>query len=317
MSIGRACSADHRANFPTVITMTLPATPIGFIGLGSMGEPMALNLVKGGTPLMVWNRSLPKCRVLADAGASVARKAADIFAQCDAVFLMLADHSAIDAVLARNGDAFAERVRSRVIVNTSTVLPSYSKALEADIRSAGGRYVEAPVSGSRKPAEAGQLIGMLSGNEADVASVRHLFKPICRETFVCGEVPGALTMKLAVNLFLITMVTGLAEATHFAQSLGLDLARFVSILDAGPMASDVSRIKAAKLLARDFARQAGITDVLKNNSLVAVTAREANIASPLLDVCHALYGETQTLGLGEEDMIAVIQAIEQRTASIA
>jgi 3-hydroxyisobutyrate dehydrogenase len=290
--------------------------PIGFIGLGSMGEPMALNLVKAGTPLMVWNRSLSKCQILADAGASIAKEAADVFAQCGIVFLMLADHSAIDAVLERNSNAFHDRVRSHVIVNMSTVLPSYSKALEADIRAAGGRFVEAPVSGSRKPAEAGQLIAMLSGDTADVASVRHLFKAMCRDTFVCGEVPGALTMKLAVNLFLITMVTGLAEATHFAERLGLDLSRFVSILDAGPMASDVSRIKAAKLLQRDFARQAGITDVLKNNSLVAFTAREAGIVSPLLDVCHALYGETQALGLGDEDMVAVIQALEQRTASI-
>lgn len=290
--------------------------PVGFIGLGSMGEPMALNLVKAGTPLVVWNRSLSKCQVWAEAGASVAEEAAGVFAQCDTIFLMLADHSAIDAVLERNSGGFRDRVSSRVIVNTSTVLPSYSKALEIDIRAAGGRYVEAPVSGSRKPAEAGQLIGMLSGDDDDVVSVRHLFKPICRETFVCGGVPGALTMKLAVNLFLITMVTGLAEATHFAQRLGLDLARFVSILDAGPMASDVSRIKAAKLLAWDFGRQAGITDVLKNNSLVAVTAREAGIASPLLDMCHALYGETQALGFGEQDMIAVIRAIEQRTALV-
>jgi 3-hydroxyisobutyrate dehydrogenase len=291
--------------------------PIGFIGLGSMGEPMALNLVKAGTPLLVWNRSPLKCQVLADVGASIAESAADVFARCDIVFLMLSDHSAIDAVLERDSDAFRGRVNSRTIINTSTVLPSYSKILEADIRAAGGRYVEAPVSGSRKPAEAGQLIGMLSGDAADVASVRHLLKPMCRDTFVCSEVPGALTMKLAVNLFLITMVTGLAEATHFAQRLGLDLARFVSILDAGPMASDVSRIKAAKLLGRDFARQAGITDVLKNNSLVAVTAREAGIVSPLLDVCHALYGETQALGFGDEDMIGVIQALEHRTALIA
>lgn len=291
--------------------------PIGFIGLGSMGEPMALNLVKAGTPLIVWNRSVSKCQILADAGASVAEIAADVFARCDIVFLMLADHAAIDTVLGRNSDAFSDRVRSRVIVNTSTVLPSYSQALEVDIRAAGGRYVEAPVSGSRKPAEAGQLIAMLSGDAVDVESIRPLFKAMCRDTFVCGEVPGALKMKLAVNLFLITMVTGLAEATHFAEKLGLDMVRFVSILDAGPMASDVSRIKAAKLIKRDFARQAGITDVLKNNTLVAVTARESNIASPLLDVCHALYGETQALGLGDEDMAAVVQAIEQRTASIA
>src|ERR1700754_174433 len=140
-SIGRVAEQIIRPNFQKVISMALVA-PIGFIGLGSMGEPMALNLVKAGTPLVVWNRSLSKCQALADAGASVAKEAAGGFAQCHIIFLMLSDPSAIDAVLERNSYAFRDRVRSRVIINTSTVLPSYSQALEADIRGAGGRYVE-------------------------------------------------------------------------------------------------------------------------------------------------------------------------------
>jgi 3-hydroxyisobutyrate dehydrogenase len=82
------------------------------------------------------------------------------------------------------------------------------------------------------------------------------------------------------------------------------------------MASDVSRIKTAKMVDGDFARQASITDVLKNNRLVVEAAREAGIASPLLDACFALYGETQMLGLGDEDMIAVIRAIEHRTSAV-
>jgi 3-hydroxyisobutyrate dehydrogenase len=94
------------------------------------------------------------------------------------------------------------------------------------------------------------------------------------------------------------------------------LARFVAVLDAGPMASDVSRVKATKLLNQDFGRQAGISDVLKNNRLIVEAAREAGIASPLIDVCFALYGQAEALGRGDEDMIAVIRAIEQRTASI-
>lgn len=95
-------------------------------------------------------------------------------------------------------------------------------------------------------------------------------------------------MKLAVNVFLITLVTGLAEATHFAEHHGLDLAQFVAVLDAGPMASEVSRIKAIKLLKQDFDRQAGIYDVLKNNRLIVEAAREAGIASPLIEVCFGL-----------------------------
>jgi 3-hydroxyisobutyrate dehydrogenase len=94
----------------------------------------------------------------------------------------------------------------------ATTSPGYSKALGADVGSEGGRYVEAPVSGSRKPAEAAQLVAMLAGEPEVVASVRPLLAPMCRDAIACGPVPNALFMKLAVNLFLITMVTGLVEA---------------------------------------------------------------------------------------------------------
>lgn len=278
-----------------------------------MGEPMATNLCASGLPLLVWNRTAAKCDGLKAKGAMIAPTAEHVFARSDVIFLMLSDHFAIDEVLCRGGDAFVRRVGSKVIINTSTVLPSYSKALEESVQHAGGNYIEAPVSGSRKPAEAGQLVAMLSGDARQIARVRDLFRPMCRDTFECGEVPGALTMKLAVNLFLITMITGLAEATHFARRLGLDLAKFVAIVDAGPMASDVSRVKIKKLTEENFTRQVGITDVLKNNWLVAATARAAGIVSPLLDVCHELYRETEQLGLGNEDVVAVIKAIEART----
>jgi 3-hydroxyisobutyrate dehydrogenase len=120
-------------------------------------------------------------------------------------------------------------------------------------------------------------------------------------------------MKLSVNLFLISLVTGLAEAVHFADRHGLNLNQFVAVLNAGPMASDVSRVKAPKLVSRDFAVQATISNVLENNRLIAEGAREAGVASPLLDVCHAPYGEARALGFGDADMAAVLKAIEARS----
>jgi 3-hydroxyisobutyrate dehydrogenase len=194
-----------------------------------------------------------------------------------------------------------------------TTSPAYSRGLEADILSAGGRYVESPVSGSRKPAEAGQLVAMLAGDANTIATIRPLLTPMCREAMVCGPVPNALLMKLSVNLFLISLVTGLAEAVHFADRNGLDLNQLLTVLNLGPMASDVSRVKAPKLVRRDFAVQAAISNVLENNRLIAEVAREAGIASPLLDVCHALYGEALALGFGGADMVAVLEAIEARS----
>jgi 3-hydroxyisobutyrate dehydrogenase len=281
---------------------------VGFLGLGVMGEPMAGNLAAAGVPLVVWSRTPRQIT-----GVSVAARPADVFAQARIVFLMLADGDAIDAVLDRGGAGFADQVRGHTIVHLGTTSPEYSVALQADVVAAGGRYVEAPVSGSRTPAVAGELVAMLAGDATVLAEIRPLLAPMCREVVDCGSVPQALRMKLAVNLFLISMVTGLAEATHFARRHGLDLDRFRAVLDAGPMSSPVSRIKAEKLVHRDFTVQASIRDVLTNNRLIAEAARAAGIASPLLDACHQLFGETLALGHGAEDMTAVVRALEART----
>lgn len=286
---------------------------VGFIGLGVMGRPMALNLARAGTPLVVWNRTPDRCAPLREAGAEVAGSAGEVFERAGTVLLMLSDETAVDTVLGRGTPDFAARVAGRTVVHMGTTSPEYSAALEDAVREAGGAYVEAPVSGSRVPAEQGRLVAMLAGDPSAAAGVRPLLAPMCREAFDCGAVPGALLMKLSVNLFLITQVTGLAEAFHFADRHGLDRRRFLDVLDAGPMASAVSRMKAPKLLARDFAVQAAATDVLKNNRLIAQAARKAGLASPLLDVCHALFGETVAGGHGGEDMVAVLRALETRT----
>ena len=284
---------------------------VGFLGLGVMGEPMALNLARAGTPLVVWTRDTRRCEAVRQAGATVADSAAEVLERAGVVLMMLANDEAIDAVLGRGTPAF-RAVAGRVIVHMGTTSPEYSRGLGEDVTAAGGRYVEAPVSGSRAPAEAGQLVAMLAGDPADVAVVRPLLAPMIRDAVECGAVPQALLMKLAVNLYLITMVTGLAEAYHFAERQGLDLERLTAVLDAGPMASDVSRIKAAKLLGRDFGVQASLRDVLFNNRLVAAAARDAGVPSPVLDACHALYEEAFTLGYGAEDMAAVVKALEAR-----
>jgi 3-hydroxyisobutyrate dehydrogenase len=294
--------------------MQPPRYPIGFIGLGLMGEPMAQNLLRAGAPLVVWNRSPAKNAVLAKAGAIVAKDLQDVFQRCEVVILMLRDAEATDTVLGRQGGTIHAHIDRHTIINMATPSPCYSKSLETDIRAHGGQYVEAPVSGSRKPAEAGQLVAMLAGAADVVASVQPLLAPMCRKTVDCGATPNALIMKFAVNLFMVCMVTGLAEAMHFARSYDVDLGTLVTVLDASPMASDVSRVKAAKLAACDFAAQATIQNVLENTTLITEAARTARVASPLLDICHTLYAETDALGEKDFDMVAVIRAIEQRTA---
>ena len=297
------------------MTMT-PQAMVGFLGLGIMGEPMALNLRRAGVPLMVWNRTAAKCARLAASGAIVAADPDEALARCETIIVMLLDGAAADAALGRHASDFAARIAGRTVVQMGTVSPDYSLRLEADIRRAGGRYVEAPVSGSRQPAEEATLVAMLAGDPAAVADCHALLAPMCRDIVACGPAPNALRMKAAVNLFMIAMVTGLAKAFHFARAQGLGVALLARVLDASPMASAVSRVKARKLAADDFAVQAALPDVLKNTTLISGLAREAGVASPLLDVCHALFGEAVGMGLERVDLVAVLAAIERRSQAL-
>lgn len=282
---------------------------VGFIGLGKMGEPMALNLLRAGVPLHLWNRSPDALARVSAAGGVRAPDAASVLRGNAVTILMLASEAAIDAVLARGTGDFAANVAGRRIVHMGTTSPGFSQALEADIHAAGGRYVEAPVSGSRKPAEEGTLVGMLAGEADTVAQVEPLLAPICATHFMCGAVPGALRMKLSVNLYLVTMVAGLVEAANFAAIQGLDLDLFRRVLDAGPMASPVSRMKLAKLVDGDFAAQASIGDVLMNARLIDDAARAAGATAPLIAESLRLLEESEGLGLGGLDMVGTIRAL--------
>ena len=280
---------------------------VGFLGLGTMGKPMARRLLDAGVALTVWNRTRARADELGAAGATVADSVDELFARCDVVFVMLLDRHALDDALGRSSDAFAARVSGTTLVTLGTTSAEYSLQLEQDIRRHGGRYVEAPVSGSRGPAEQGALIGMLAGDDDDLRAVAPLLAPLCREVVPCGAVPNALRLKLAVNHYLIATVTALAEATAVADALGIDLQLFRRVLDAGPMASAVSRAKLEKLVRHDFSSQAAIGDVAQIASLVADQARTSTQAAPLILECERLFADARARGLSGFDMAAVFQ----------
>lgn len=283
---------------------------VGFVGIGHMGEPMARNLLRAGIPLTIWNRSPEKCAALVDFGATQAASLQDLFKTATTVLLMLFDSAAIDAILGRQTPAFAARVRGKIIVHLGTTSPEYSRELEFDVIAAGGAYVEAPVSGSRQPAEQGQLIGMVAGHEDAVERILPLLAPLCARVFRCGLVPGALRMKLAANHYLIGMVTVLAETTYAARGAHVDLQTLRQVLDAGPMASSVSRTKLDKLVSRDFSPQAAIRDVSTITELVLGQCEGSGHDTPLIRQCALLYQQALAEGHGDEDMAAVIHAFE-------
>lgn len=277
---------------------------------------MALNLARAGVPIVVWNRSAARLEPFRALGVPVAATAADLFKQTRVVILMLATEAALDDVLERGRPPFSAHVRGRLLINMSSTAPDYSAALAADVRAAGGRFVEAPVTGSRRPAETATLVAMVAGAPADVDEARPLLAPMCRAAVPCGPVPGGLLMKLSINTFMLTMLTGLAEAAHFAARHGIDLEQFLTVLEASPLVSDAARVKGRKLAARDFSVQAFATDAFRNQALILAAAARAGVATPMLAQVHTLYAEMIAEGDGELDMIGVVRALEARSDAL-
>lgn len=271
-----------------------------------MGEPIAMNLLRAGTPLVVWNRSPAKTASVAAAGASVAESAGAVFRDCGTVLLMLTDGAAIDAVLGRFTDTFGERVAGRTVVSMSTVHASYSAELERDIAAAGGQYVEAPVSGSRGPAERGRLVVMLAGDRSAAGHAAEILAPTCTTSVYCGPVPGALLMKHATNLLLIPTMVALAESAAFVEDAGLDMEAFGQILLAGQMASDLLRAKVPKLLARDFTvAQASVGNVAASADAAGDAVRAAGGDGRMIEAARGLLAEARESGLSEHDVMAL------------
>ncbi|MBS0658627.1 MAG: NAD(P)-dependent oxidoreductase [Verrucomicrobia bacterium] len=288
--------------------------PLGFLGLGTMGEVMALRLLRAGHSLQVWNRTAAKAEPLLAAAAeagihvTVATEPAEVLAACPVVFLMLADGGATDAVLQRGTPGFGA-VRERLLVNCATVSPDYSHGLEQALRSAGARFVEAPVSGSRKPAEAGTLIAMLAGEPDAVAQVAPLFAPLARQAIDCGPVPNGTLTKLATNILLVNSVAALAEMMHFADAHGLDRRKVAEVVSNGQLGSDNVRIRSAKLAERDFSPHSAIRNVLDSLGRTGAAAAERDCRLPLTERTLDLLRETVRLGHAEEDMIAMAHAL--------
>jgi 3-hydroxyisobutyrate dehydrogenase len=287
---------------------------VGVIGLGVMGEPIARNLMNCGFRLLLFNRSAGKAEPFRDR-ATLAASAREVFQDSEVILLVVPGASEIDLVLERADGVVRATVCDKIVVNLATVAPGYSESLAAAVAAQGGSYVEAPLSGSRKPAEAGTLVVLAAAADGGVLDrVQPLFDAIGRRTIRCGAPPDAMRMKLANNLLLITLLAGFAEAFHFARAMGVDLERFVEVVLAGPMANDIFRGKAGKLLDFDFAGEAAIRNVHKDIRLITAEAGRTGASAPVAATLAEVLAVAAENGLAEDDIIGIIQILEWTSA---
>lgn len=290
---------------------------IGFLGLGTMGTPMALNLRRQ-FPVTVWNRNGAKCTPLIEAGAKAAKTPSEVVEKPDVIFTMLFDGKAIQSMIDNEPDNnFMKAIRGKTLINTSSVHVAFSHKLAQQVQGAGGKFVEMPVSGSKGPAEQGQLVGMMAGDPEVAEQIRPVIEPITTAAIYCGPIGSGLKAKYSINLFLVSVTTGLAESVNLARAQGLDLDAFGQVLNSCPLASAYSKIKIAKILNGDWTPQAAIKDCYNSTELIKSAAQGVQVQTPLIQVCNSLYREAQEIGLGEEDMMAVYKLFAETPSKYA
>lgn len=194
---------------------------IGFMGMGGMGVPMAINLRRAGYPVTVYNRTAERCKPLLDEGARLASAPGGLAETADVVILMLTGPEAIEAVLGGAQGAVGALGPTKTLINMSTVSPAYAAGLAEQIRATGARFLDAPVSGSIEPAENGTLVILAGGEPETVDAMEPLLSCMGRTIVRCGPVPGGSMMKMSVNLLLGVVCEGLAEALQFGEMGGL------------------------------------------------------------------------------------------------
>ena len=280
---------------------------IGFIGLGIMGRPMALNLLKGGHQLSVWARRAESMQPLLDAGASGAASPADVARGQELVISMVAD--APDVAEVMRGVASAG-TSGLVAVDMSTIAPAAAKAIHAELAAAGVDFVDAPVSGGEVGAIAGTLSIMAGGSDAAFARAQAAFECMGKNIVHVGG-PGAGQVTKAANQIVTGMgVRAVAEAMAFASKNGVDRAKVREALLGGFAYSKILENHGQRMLDRNF--KPGFKSWMheKDLNIVMQTAHELGLCLPGSAATAQMFNAMVGSGLGEEDSIAVLKLLE-------
>ena len=291
------------------------ALKVGFIGLGIMGRPMALNIVKGGHKLTVFNRSSDKAKPLTDAGATVAPAPKAVAEASDVIILMLAGPEAIDAVLAGPAGLMAGLRKGQTLINMSTVSPQYARQLAEKLAARSVATIDAPVSGSRKPAEEGALVVLAGGPKDRIAELEPLLLCMGKKVVYCGDTGQGASLKMAVNLLLGIMAAGISEAVNLAQNCGLDTATVLEVMLAGPMGCALFEFKKPMLIDGSYSAQFPLKHMTKDLRFALQTADENGAMVPIGHTVFQLYRQSMEQGLADMDFAAV-KKVFQRVSDV-
>lgn len=282
------------------------ASSVAVLGTGIMGTGMARSLLRAGLDVTVWNRSAEKARPLADDGAKVAADAADAVSSADVIVTMLFDFNAVAEVMGRALPASREPA---VWAQTSTVGLAGTQQL-AELAGRHGRgYLDAPVLGTRQPAEQGELIVLAGGPRELEPRVAPVFEAIGHKTIWVGDKAGdGHRLKLALNSWVLSITAATGQAIALARDLGVDPQLFLDAIGGGATDSPYAQLKGKAMITGEFEPTFELAGAVKDAGLIVDALGAAGDDPSLMQAVHHLMSAAAEAGYADEDMAAVVHA---------
>jgi 3-hydroxyisobutyrate dehydrogenase len=280
---------------------------VAVLGTGTMGAGMARSLRREGLEVTAWNRTRAKAEHLAEAGVTIADSVADAVGGADAVITMLFD---VDAVLDVTDDLVAALPADAVWLQSATVGVDGIRRI-AD-RAGDVALLDAPMLGTKQPAEQGKLVPLVSGPTNLVAQVRPVLDAVGAKTVIAGERIGdASALKLGCNAWIFSITAATAQSLAIAGHLGIDPSLFLEAIDGGPSNTPYAQLKGKAMLAGDFTPAFGLDGGRKDLRLIAEASGAAGVPQDLLDGVRALFDAAAEKGHGDDDLAAVYTALSR------
>jgi len=295
----------------TVTTTTTKAVTL--LGTGIMGAGMARNIARSGLALTVWNRDAKKARPLADVGATVADDPASAVAGADVIVTMLFDAASVESVMEQ---ALPSAAKGAIWVQSSTVGLDGALRLAELADRAGVDYVDAPVLGTRQPAEEGKLLVLAGGPEHLRAAVTPVLDAVGSRTVWVGPHPGdGHRLKLVANSWVLSVMGGTAQAIALAEGLGVDPQQFLDTIAGGGVDCGYAQSKGRAMMSGDYSTSFTTAGAAKDASLIADALRGVGAEDNLMRALHQQFAAAADAGHAEDDMASVVEAVRHPRSS--
>jgi 3-hydroxyisobutyrate dehydrogenase-like beta-hydroxyacid dehydrogenase len=289
---------------------------IGFIGLGLMGRPMAMNLLKAGHAVTVWNRTAARADELVAAGANLAKSPKDAASDADVLITIVSDPPALEEVLwGQSGagavsaaDAALGALKAGAIyIDSSTVSPDLARKIASACAAKGVKFLDAPVTGGDWGAKKGELVFMVGGEAETLKAAEPVIGVMGKKWFLLGPNGAGQTIKLAMNAILALQVEALAEALALVTAAGLKGEGLVEVMQSSMARSGVLDVKAPNLLKGEYVPSFPLRLMYKDVSLAMDLAKELGVNLPAAAAAQQTYGAVKAAAKEDLDYSAVMK----------